>query len=127
MSRKSILKLCTLVLAVAVCIALFFLDPSQYTLAPKCPFKLLTGFSCPGCGVQRAAHAALHGRWATAWHYNPFLLYSIPWFVSVVLAEWGSQGAWRTKLKKVVESRPVIYLYILLFFAWGIVRNICGI
>jgi hypothetical protein len=28
---------------------------------PKCPFKMITGFSCPGCGIQRALYAIMHG------------------------------------------------------------------
>ena len=33
---------------------------------PRCPFLLLTGLYCPGCGSQRAVHALLHGQVARA-------------------------------------------------------------
>ena len=47
-----------------------------------CPFKRVTGYSCPGCGLTRAFLAAAHGHFLTALQYNameliffPFLLY----------------------------------------------------
>ncbi len=36
--------------------------------APRCLFKLITGYECPGCGSQRAFHSLLHGDIAAAWH-----------------------------------------------------------
>ena len=45
---------------------------------PKCSFKLLTGLSCPGCGLQRAVHALLNGEPMKAIQYNYFLVYSGP-------------------------------------------------
>jgi len=37
-----------------------------------CPFKTVTGLPCPGCGMTRACHAALHGDWAQVLKMNPF-------------------------------------------------------
>ena len=39
----------------------FALDPARYPF-PRCPFLMLTGLYCPGCGSQRAFHALLHGQ-----------------------------------------------------------------
>ncbi|MGM0635098.1 MAG: DUF2752 domain-containing protein [Bacteroidota bacterium] len=36
-------------------------NPSEIALFPKCPFHLITGLHCPGCGSQRAIHAFLQG------------------------------------------------------------------
>ncbi|MBC6992418.1 DUF2752 domain-containing protein [Hymenobacter sp. BT491] len=50
--------------------ALYFrLDPARYPF-PRCPFYLLTGLYCPGCGTQRALHALLHGRLCQAASLN---------------------------------------------------------
>ena len=38
---------------------------------PGCLFHQFTGLNCPGCGMTRAVHAALHGRLAEAFRYNP--------------------------------------------------------
>lgn len=118
-------------LLIAVCIvalaALFILNPVEQPLMPKCPFKLLTGLSCPGCGFQRAAHAFLHGRWGEAWAYNPFLLYALPWLFAVALTEWGMTGERKLRWQRIVEGKVAVWTYLLLFIAWGVMRNVWGI
>lgn len=51
-----------------VCVLLL---TSHYLLFPMCPFKLLTGCPCPGCGGTRAFFALLHGDVITAIYTNP--------------------------------------------------------
>jgi hypothetical protein len=53
-------------------------NPAKYGLFPKCPFYLITGLNCPGCGSQRAFYCLLHGNFAAALHYNLLLVLSIP-------------------------------------------------
>ncbi len=108
----------------SVLMMLFFLDPSRYVLMPKCPFKLITGWSCPGCGIQRCLHALMHGRWTEALHYNYFLVYSLPYFLTVVYTEWGTKGIRQQRYKRIFEGREAITLYCVLFIVWGIVRNV---
>lgn len=94
---------------------LFFLDPSRYVLMPKCPFKLITGWSCPGCGIQRCLHALMHGRWAEALHYNYFLVYSLPYFLTVVFTEWGTKAYANSVANvylKAVKPSPFIAYYL---------------
>jgi hypothetical protein len=40
----------------------------RYTI---CPFRNLTGWPCPLCGMTRAYAAASRGNWHLAWHYHP--------------------------------------------------------
>lgn len=46
-------------------------DPGQPGHYPGCPFLLVTGWYCPGCGTLRAVHALAHGDVATAVARNP--------------------------------------------------------
>ena len=46
-SRK---RIAVAVVLVAL-VALYAVDPSSAWWVPKCPFKLLTGWSCPACGI----------------------------------------------------------------------------
>ncbi|MHA6802866.1 DUF2752 domain-containing protein [Salinifilum ghardaiensis] len=39
-----------------------------------CPFRLLTGFDCPGCGGTRMLESLLRGDVAAALQHNAFLL-----------------------------------------------------
>ncbi len=114
--------LCTAVLA-----GLYVVNPVGTQWAPKCVFRVLTGWSCPGCGLQRATHAFLHGHFAEAWAYNRFLIYSLPYLLCLMLTEWGARGRLQHRLRLIFESSYAVWLYILLFFAWGITRNVLGI
>lgn len=68
------------------------LDPARYPF-PRCPFYVLTGLYCPGCGSQRAFHALLHGHVAQAAGLNLLAVACTP-----VLALGGADGAaaWAT-------------------------------
>jgi hypothetical protein len=46
-----------------------------------CPFKDMTGLSCPGCGITRAFIAVGHGHLITALKSNPLILLFFPIFL----------------------------------------------
>jgi hypothetical protein len=39
-----------------------------------CPFKAITGFDCPGCGMQRSFIALLNGNISDSFYFYPALL-----------------------------------------------------
>lgn len=108
-------------------VVLFFLNPTEHRLMPKCIWKLLTGYDCPGCGFQRALHAALHGHLAEAAHYNLFLLLALPYLVAVILSDWVLRGETALRWRRVTHSQWMLWTYIVLFFVWWIARNLLGI
>ena len=50
-----------------------------------CPFRLVTGLPCPGCGMTRAGVFLMHGDLAAALAANPFVLVALPAAVVAVL------------------------------------------
>lgn len=112
---------------VLVLALLYWFDPRTTPFAPRCLWHDLTGWQCPTCGLQRALHAVLHGRLKEALLYNPFLVYSLPYFALVVMTACMPEGKWQKRLHNTFESRRAIILYIVLFVLWGFVRNIFGI
>ena len=96
-----------------------FVDPHQPgSLFPPCPFKLLTGWNCPGCGGLRMTHDVLHGDIAAAITDNVFLLVGLP-----LLAVW---ALWRKR-----QGRPILTWWlgasvVVSAVAWTIVRNLPG-
>jgi type IV secretory pathway TrbD component len=60
-------------LGAAVALATSFMIPaSQLPVLPLCPFKILTGLPCPGCGLTHAFCEISHGHLKAAWQANPF-------------------------------------------------------
>ncbi|CAB4323380.1 unannotated protein [freshwater metagenome] len=57
-------------LTAAGCAYVAVVDPNTSSFYPQCPFRALTGFDCPGCGMTRALHSALHGEFLQAASHN---------------------------------------------------------
>ncbi|MBR1889921.1 MAG: DUF2752 domain-containing protein [Alloprevotella sp.] len=104
-----------------------FCDPSLNVWAPKCTFKMLTGLQCPGCGLQRAMFALLHGHVTEAMGYNWFLIIVTPYLLLLVLGEFWPKGYARTRIQAFTENRHTLFIYLFLYILWGIVRNIFGL
>lgn len=113
-----------LIIGLGLAVLLYTFNPMETALSPQCTFKLLTGLNCPGCGFQRAAHAALHGHFIEAARYNFFLIYALPYLFILILTEWVWKGRRRERWRRIFESGTAIKFYIISFFVWWIVRNI---
>lgn len=77
MYRRSTLFAIWLLLAAGAVYLLIF-EPGRSGFFPVCPFRFLTGLTCPGCGTTRAAYQILHGHFVTAFTLNPLFLISSP-------------------------------------------------
>jgi len=64
-----------------VIVFLRFIDPEKSLTLFKCPFNLLTGLYCPGCGSTRSLHHLLNGRLFTAFSFNPMLMILLPFLL----------------------------------------------
>lgn len=95
------------------------IDPGSH-LFPKCPFYVLTGYKCVGCGSQRFLHSVLNGDFSAAFRNNAFL------FVLVFIAL-GLGVAYLispTKTHKFINSKPFILTAITAMMLWWILRNV---
>jgi hypothetical protein len=66
-------------------IYLFIFEPGKSGFFPVCPFRALTGFTCPGCGSTRGLHRLLHGDVVAAFQFNPLLVLSLPFLFYALL------------------------------------------
>lgn len=90
---------------------LYLYNPAECTFYPQCPFFILTGLKCPGCGTARALHHILHGNIAEAFRYNPFLAFAMPVMLLFMLAPACRKGAcWG-------------WVYMAVAIAWWVGRN----
>lgn len=97
-------------------------SPASQGFFPKCPFRLLTGCQCPGCGSTRAVHQLLHGNLVAAFELNPLMILTLPFIV------YGLLGFTKSAITGQPQRRvfiPNVYLWSwmsLLIFFW-IFRN----
>jgi len=110
--------------SVTVLAILYFVNPVGCKYMPKCIFKLLTGLSCPGCGMQRALHAFLNGRFAEAISYNYYLVLVWPYLLVFFIQRLFLREPLKEKVRRVIEGKPMVYTCILSTFAWIVIRNI---
>ena len=125
MSRRSVIAMLAVAAVVVAGVVIYStFDPSASRWFPRCPFLMLTGLKCPGCGTQRAIHALLHGDVLSALHFNALLPVSIP-----LLLLYGYAEVVRTRKPRFynrVNSVTAILAVLIVVIVWWIVRNIFG-
>jgi hypothetical protein len=98
-------------------------NPVTAGFFPKCPFFLITGHYCPGCGTTRGLHALLNGDLAGAAGYNLLMVMSLPilgWlFVSYALVAVRGRA-----LPRVFVPAPLIWATLVVIVAFWILRNL---
>lgn len=107
---------------VAVAVVYYLFNPATSRLAPKCVFRLVTGYDCPRCGSQRLLHSLLHGDLYGAWQANAYLLCIAP-----LLLLMGFAAMWRSRYPRLyaaVNSLPVIAAVCVSLISWTIFRNL---
>ncbi len=105
-------------------------DPESGKLYPKCPFFLLTGLECPGCGSQRAVHSILNGDIAGALHYNILVVIAIPYilifFILKGMAALGRDTktlAVTARINRFLYHGTAIYIILIIVISFWIIRN----
>ena len=100
------------VVGIVVGVVLFSYNPADEWWMPKCPFFVLTGLKCPGCGTLRGVHYLLHLKLADAWNMNPFMILSIPLLCLLTL---------KPELSRNLKVGVVVAVSVVLYW---IVRNL---
>lgn len=109
--------------AAAVLGILYWFDPSTSGFYPSCPFHLLTGLHCPGCGSLRAIHAMLHGDFAAALRFNPLTTLGAPLLLLGIAREAWRMTSGRDPLPFRVPAWS-IWMLLVAIVAFGILRNL---
>lgn len=99
-------------------------DPGVAGHYPGCPFLMLTGWYCPGCGSLRALHALTSGDVSTALARNPLTVL----VVALVVAGWvGWLGrAYAGRPLTVNPSPRLLWAGLGLVAAFWVLRNVPG-
>ena len=110
-SRQLMLTGAAWLTLLAGAIFLFFFNPASPSnqFFPKCPFRLLTGLQCPGCGSTRAFFQLLHLHPIAAFKLNPLMILTLPFIV------YGFLGY----TKSAVTGKPHRRVFIPSMYLWG--------
>ncbi|MEN6588051.1 MAG: DUF2752 domain-containing protein [Proteiniphilum sp.] len=111
-------------LLVAAVVFFYRFDPETQPLFPKCPFFLVTGYQCPGCGSQRAIHSLLHVNIGAALRYNAFMVVALPYIVMGVWLEWLGGGMRHPRLQRFFFGRWSAVILLVVIIAYWILRNL---
>lgn len=97
-------------------------NPTSSIFFPKCPFFMLTGLKCPGCGSQRVIHHLLHLDFASAFESNALLVISLPLIAILLYAEYRRKE--KPQLYATLHKPIFIGSYSIVLITWWILRNI---
>ena len=103
-------------------LTLWRLGPQPPAWLPPCPFHVLTGFLCPGCGSTRALYAIGHGEWGHALAQNPLLVVVLP-----ALLLWAVLSLWRAcrwNLSPAQLPRPTASVALTVLLLYFLLRNL---
>lgn len=105
--------------------AIYFLyNPADSELFPKCPFLLITGYQCPGCGSQRALHNLLNLNIRDAFLNNALMVISIPYILTHYIFEINTFKVRMMKWRNIFFGNKAIYIVFILTILFAIIRNL---
>lgn len=111
-------------LIVILGIVYYSYSPEQSGFFPKCPFKYFTGYSCPGCGSQRAIHEILHLNFSKAFEYNALLMLSLPYMLVGFAFNFDEIKTKFPKTRTFLFGQKAIFVVLAIVICFFIFRNI---
>src|SRR5258705_3955577 len=101
---------------------LFIFEPGTTGFFPACPFRTLTGFTCPGCGSTRGLHRLLHGDIVSAFEFNPLMVLLLPFLLYALVRYTVAAVSGRPLPKHYVDATYIWMLFPVIMALW-ICRN----
>jgi len=101
---------------------LFTFEPGKTGFFPACPFRMLTGFACPGCGSTRGLHRLLHGDIVSAMEFNPLMVLSLPFLLYALVRYTGAAVSCRPLQRHNLDAKYIWMLFGVIMSFW-IFRN----
>ena len=101
---------------------LFIFEPGRTGFFPACPFRLVTGFACPGCGSTRGLHRLVHGDVIGAFEFNPLMVLSLPFLLYALVRYTTAAVRGRPLQKHYVNAKYIWTLFAAIMSFW-VFRN----
>lgn len=122
--RRLVLPVVSLAGAAVFAVATHLMNPEVPGRWPTCPWLLLTGTYCPGCGTLRATAALTEGNVSLAFQRNPLtvLTYGV---LAIAFARWVIR-LWRGEPRRLLAPAWSLYALFWGILAFWLLRNIPG-
>ncbi len=120
--RKSLLKRYSLVLLV---LAVYYVLRSRDIITIRCPFRLITGHRCPGCGATAMCLHLAKGEIKEAFRSNAVLFFLFPLMAAAASVKLIFVP--RSMMSDSKAYRITVLTVIVILLAFWILRNIIGI
>jgi hypothetical protein len=101
---------------------LFIFEPGKTGFFPACPFRTLTGFTCPGCGSTRGLHRLLHGDVVAAFEFNPLLIVALPFLLYALVRYTAAAVTGRPRKVNRLNANYIWMLFVVIMSFW-VFRN----
>lgn len=125
MSIKLLRKI-TIAVSILVFIVLYKnFNPEGYDIFPKCPFLMITGYKCPGCGSQRAIHHILNLEFGGAFRSNALLIIFLPYIITGFIFDFiKTKNPKLLKLRRFLFGKNAIIIVLVVVISFWIFRNL---
>jgi len=122
--KKRLLKVIIRDLILLLILISYYLLNKYVGFSIPCPFHLVTGYLCPGCGITRALFALLEFNFSKAITYNLLIVIYAPFILMYFLYQ--DYLFIYDKEDKIIKRIPDIIWYLLIVVAilFGVIRNI---
>ncbi|MGC0414892.1 DUF2752 domain-containing protein [Embleya sp. AB8] len=97
-------------------------DPRASGHYPPCPYLVITGLPCPGCGGLRCVHALTHLDFAAAVGYNALAVALFP-LIGVLWLGWAVRTARGEPRRRLADPRWFRALLVVVVVFW-VVRDL---
>ncbi len=96
---------------IPLCLAFAAFWIFQYFIGYHCPVRLITGFSCPGCGLTRAWRSVFHGDLKQAFYWHPLFLLPIPLVLIMAFEDMIPRKIFLTLMSLIAGIFIAVYIY----------------
>ena len=101
---------------------LYLFNPATGAGYPACPFRMITGLQCPGCGSLRGLHQLLHGHPLAAFKLSPLMAVTLPFLLFVLFLSTRAAITGRPQPKLFIPAKYIWTFLAVVVFFW-IFRN----
>ena len=100
---------------------LYFVFISLTNIGIPCPFRLVMGLQCPGCGISRMLAALVRLDFVAAFRYNPVILLTSPILLFAFIRS--DIDYIRTGTSSIDRYRVLWIAELVILLVFGVIRN----